>query len=62
MSDNIKNKVDSLKTDTTALDKTLQRFDLDEQLEQEFNAIDKAFRDLEIKYLALQHSRKYHNA
>ena len=59
--DEIHTQIESLKTDSNQLDKTLERYDLDELLEQEFNAIDRAFKQLEIDYQSLKNVRKYLN-
>ena len=61
MQDEIHTQIESLKTDSQQLDKTLERYDLDELLEAEFNAIDRAFKQLEIDYQSLKNVRKYLN-
>lgn len=51
------------RTDPNELDEVLDKYDLDEALEQEFNAIDAQFHQLEIAYQSLLNTRKFlHNA
>ncbi len=51
------------RTDPNELDEVLDKYDLDEVLEQEFNAIDAQFQRLEISYQSLLNTRKFlHNA
>ena len=59
--DEILSQIEDLKTDKQQLDKTLEKYDLDGLLESEFNAIDKAFKQLEIDYQSLKNVRKYLN-
>ena len=59
--DEIHSQIQDLKTDSQQLDKTLERYDLDELLEDEFNQIDKAFRQLEIQYQSLKNARRFLN-
>ena len=59
--DEIHSQIEGLKTDPQQLDKTLERYDLDELLEDEFNQIDKAFRQLEIDYKSLKNARRFLN-
>ncbi|TVP65580.1 MAG: hypothetical protein EA343_02785 [Nodularia sp. (in: Bacteria)] len=61
MPDEILSQIEDLKTDKQELDKTLERYDLDELLEQEFNAIDQQFRQLEIQYQSLKNVRRFLN-
>jgi flagellar capping protein FliD len=61
MPDEILSQISDLKTDKQELDKTLERYDLDELLEQEFNAIDQQFRQLEIQYQSLKNARRFLN-
>lgn len=61
MPDEIHSQIEGLKTDSTQLDKTLEKYDLDELLEAEFNQIDKAFRQLEIQYHSLKNARRFIN-
>jgi flagellar capping protein FliD len=61
MPDEIHTQIEALKTDPQQLDKTLERYDLDELLEAEFNQIDKAFRQLEIQYQSLKNARRFLN-
>ncbi|WP_414528801.1 hypothetical protein [Nodularia chucula] len=59
--DEILSQISDLKTDSQQLDKTLEKYDLDELLEAEFNQIDKAFRQLEIQYQSLKNARRFLN-
>ena len=61
MPDEILSQISDLKTDKQELNKTLERYDLDELLEQEFNAIDQQFRQLEIQYQSLKNARRFLN-
>ena len=61
MPDEILSQIEDLKTDKQQLDKQLERYDLDELLEAEFNQIDKAFRQLEIDYKSLKNARRFLN-
>jgi len=61
MPDEIHNQIEPLKTDSQQLDRTLEKYDLDELLEAEFNQIDKAFRQLEIDYKSLKNARRFLN-
>ncbi|MEA5516565.1 hypothetical protein [Nodularia sp. UHCC 0506] len=61
MPDEIHNQIESLKTDSQQLDQTLERYDIDELLENEFNQIDQQFRQLEIQYQSLKNARRFLN-
>jgi hypothetical protein len=51
------------RTDPQELNEVLDKYDLDEALEQEFNAIDAQFQQLEITYKSLLNTRRFlHNA
>jgi hypothetical protein len=53
--------IEDFKTDSDELEEVLDRYDLDESLEREFNALDAQFRDLQIKYQSLLNSRRFLN-
>ncbi|AVH68580.1 hypothetical protein [Nostoc sp. 'Peltigera membranacea cyanobiont' N6] len=57
--DDLNSQIQDAKTDETELNKVLKKYDLDEQLSIEFSEIDKAFRQLEIKYQSLLNTRKF---
>lgn len=59
--DDLNSQIQSAKTDETELKQALKKYDLDEQLTLEFSEIDKAFRQLEIKYQSLLNTRKFFN-
>lgn len=61
MQDELNRQIEEAKTDQTELNQVLKKYDLDEQLALEFSQIDKAFRQLEIKYQALLNTRKFFN-
>lgn len=59
----ISHEIEDLKTDSDELSKVLDRYDLDQSLEDEFNAIDARFKQLEITYKSLLNTRRFlHNA
>ncbi|WP_138506540.1 hypothetical protein [Nostoc sp. PA-18-2419] len=59
--DELDNQIQSAKTDEKELNLVLKKYDLDEELALEFSEIDKAFRQLEIKYQSLLSVRKFFN-
>lgn len=59
--DDLNGQIQSAKTDETELNQVLKKYDLDEELALEFSEIDKAFRQLEIKYQSLLNTRKFFN-
>lgn len=59
--DDLNSQIQDAKTDETELNQVLKKYDLDEQLSIEFSEIDKAFRQLEIKYQSLLNTRKFFN-
>lgn len=59
--DELERQIEDAKTDENELNQVLKKYDLDEALAHEFNEIDKAFRQLEIKYQALLNTRKFLN-
>jgi hypothetical protein len=54
----IKDRIEHLKTSENELEKALANYDLDQQLEAEFNAINQQFQQLEIKYQSLVTARR----
>jgi len=61
MQDDLNSQIQDAKTDETELNLVLKKYDLDEELALEFSEIDKAFRQLEIKYQSLLNTRKFFN-
>lgn len=61
MQDDLNSHIQDAKTDETELKQVLKKYDLDEELALEFSEIDKAFRQLEIKYQSLVNTRKFFN-
>ncbi|QLE46635.1 hypothetical protein FD723_41255 (plasmid) [Nostoc sp. C052] len=59
--DELNSQIENAKTDEKELKKVLKKYDLDEELALEFSEIDKAFRQLEIKYQSLLNTRKFLN-
>ncbi len=59
--DELSNHIENLKTDQDDLEQTLNEYDLDEELEAEFDAIDAEFRQLEITYQSLLNTRRFLN-
>ncbi|MBE8988064.1 MULTISPECIES: hypothetical protein [Nostoc] len=59
--DELNSQIENAKTDEKELNKVLKKYDLDEELALEFSEIDKAFRQLEIKYQSLLNTRKFLN-
>lgn len=59
--DKLNSQIENAKTDEKELNKVLKKYDLDEELALEFSEIDKAFRQLEIKYQSLLNTRKFLN-
>ncbi len=55
----ISHEIEALKTDESELEEVLDRYDLDEALETEFNAIDSEFRQLEVMYQSLLNTRRF---
>jgi len=55
----VQSQLNNFKTDSDELEEVLDRYDLDAALEQEFNAIDKQFQQLEIIYRSLLNSRRF---
>jgi phosphopantothenate synthetase len=59
--DDLNRQIEQAKTDESELNEVLEKYDLDEQLAREFSEIDKAFRQLEIRYQSLVNARKFLN-
>lgn len=59
--DELNRQIEDAKTDEKELNQVLRKYDLDEALALEFNEIDKAFRQLEIRYQSLINTRKFLN-
>lgn len=58
----LSHEIGEFKTDEATLNEVLNRYDLDESLEHEFNTIDAQFRKLEVLYTALLNTRRFlHN-
>jgi hypothetical protein len=58
----ISHEIADYKTDSQQLKSVLDKYDLDESLEHEFNTIDAQFRKLEILYTSLLNTRRFlHN-
>jgi hypothetical protein len=56
------NNLERFKTDEKALKEVLADYDLDAELETEFNTINKRFQSLQVVYQTLLKSRIYLNA
>jgi hypothetical protein len=54
-------QLNDLQTDEAELDEVLARYDLDEALEAQYNALENRFRDLQLAYQTLLNTRKYLN-
>jgi hypothetical protein len=61
MDDQISNQLQDFKTDENELDAVLAKYDLDEALEAEFNAIETHFQQLLIAYKTLLNTRRFLN-
>ncbi len=55
------NQLNEFKTDEKELEEVLSRYDLDEALEAEFNAIEAHFQQLLIAYQTLLNTRRFLN-
>lgn len=53
--------LEDIKTDETELDEVLVRYDLDDALELQYNALENRFRDLQLTYQTLLNTRRYLN-
>jgi len=54
-------QLNDLQTDESELDEVLAKYDLDEALEAQYNALENRFRDLQLTYQTLLNTRKYLN-
>jgi hypothetical protein len=57
----IENQLNDLQTDESELDEVLAKYDLDEALEAQYNALENRFRDLQLTYQTLLNTRRYLN-
>ncbi len=57
--DELKDQIENFKTDESELEEVLDKFDLDESLAAEFDAIATQFQQLEIKYQSLINTRRF---
>jgi hypothetical protein len=57
----VENQLNDLQTDEAELDEVLARYDLDEALEAQYNALENRFRDLQLAYQTLLNTRRYLN-
>ena len=61
MDEQISSQLNDFTTDEKELEEVLGRFDLDEALEAEFNAIEAHFQQLLISYQSLVNTRRFLN-
>jgi hypothetical protein len=61
MDEQISNQLNDFKTDEKELEEVLSKYDLDEALEAEFNAIESHFQQLLIAYQTLLNTRRFLN-
>jgi hypothetical protein len=61
MDEQISNQLNDFKTDEKELEEVLSKYDLDEALEAEFNAIESHFQQLLISYQTLLNTRRFLN-
>ncbi len=61
MDEQISNQLNEFKTDEKELEEVLSKYDLDEALEAEFNAIEAHFQQLLIAYQTLLNTRRFLN-
>jgi hypothetical protein len=57
----VENQLNDLQTDESELDEVLAKYDLDEVLEAQYNALENRFRDLQLAYQTLLNTRRYLN-
>jgi len=57
----VESQLNDLQTDETELDVVLAKYDLDEALEAQYNALENRFRDLQLAYQTLLNTRRYLN-
>ena len=61
MDEQFEAQLEDFKTDENELEEVLTKYDLDESLEAEFNALDTRFRELQISYQTLLNTRRFLN-
>jgi len=61
MDEQISSQLNEVKTDEKELEEILSKYDLDEALEAEFNAIESHFQQLLIAYQTLLNTRRFLN-
>ena len=61
MDEQFEAQLEDFKTDENELEEFLTKYDLDESLEAEFNALDSRFRELQISYQTLLNTRRFLN-
>ena len=61
MDEQLSNQLNGFKTDEKELEEVLSKYDLDEALEAEFNAIESHFQQLLISYQTLLNTRRFLN-
>jgi hypothetical protein len=61
MDEPLSDQIENFKTDSDELEETLEAYDLDADLEQEFDLIDSEFRQLQITYQSLLNTRRFLN-
>jgi hypothetical protein len=61
MDEQISSQLNDFKTDEKELEEVLSKYDLDESLEAEFNAIEAHFHQLLIAYQTLLNTRRFLN-
>jgi hypothetical protein len=61
MDEQISSQLNEFKTDEKELEEVLNKYDLDEALEAEFNAIEAHFQQLLIAYQTLLNTRRFLN-
>jgi hypothetical protein len=54
-------QIEDFKTDENELEQVLEEYDLDQELEELFNVLDRQFQQLEVKYQALLNTRRFLN-
>jgi hypothetical protein len=55
----LSHEIEDFKTDSDELEEVLNRYDLDESLAAEFDAIATQFQQLEIKYQSILNTRRF---
>lgn len=57
----LETQLSDLQTDEQELGEVLSKYDLDEALETQYNALDDKFRNLQLTYQTLLNTRRYLN-